>query len=298
MKSVYLQDYLKRNWLVIGIISCIVLARAFPSIGAKGGSLKPEYSVKYGAVAVIFLISGLSLQTDSIFDTFHQYRLHIFVQCFTFLFIPIYTSLLVSIFENILPVDLWILKGLLIVACMPPPVSSAVILTKAARGNEVAAIFNSVLGSFLGIIITPLLLLLVLNVSTNVPLFSTIFQLSGTVLLPLVIGQFIKKSVAYFKRVHPALSNISQCALLLIIYCTFCDAFVMPDIGLRTVDIFMTVILGIPILRIMFSGFQYAGRIMLPLLVYHPVQIILGGFFVSSLKDWVHSDRRKRRPFV
>lgn len=43
---------------------------------------------------------------------------------------------------------------------MPPPVSSAVILTRAAQGNETAAILNSVLGSFLGILITPLSLLL------------------------------------------------------------------------------------------------------------------------------------------
>ena len=32
---------------------------------------------------------------------------------------------------------------------MPPPVSSAVILTKAVGGNEAAAIFNSAFGSFL-----------------------------------------------------------------------------------------------------------------------------------------------------
>lgn len=43
---------------------------------------------------------------------------------------------------------------------MPPPVSSAVILTRAAQGNEAAAIFNSVVGIFLGIIITPISLLL------------------------------------------------------------------------------------------------------------------------------------------
>ncbi|OCT99733.1 hypothetical protein XELAEV_180055143mg, partial [Xenopus laevis] len=35
------------------------------------------------------------------------------------------------------------------VSCMPPPVSSAVILTKAVGGNEAAAIFNSAFGSFL-----------------------------------------------------------------------------------------------------------------------------------------------------
>jgi sodium/bile acid cotransporter 7 len=42
---------------------------------------------------------------------------------------------------------------------MPPPVSSAVILTKASGGNEAAAIFNSAFGSFLGIFVTPALLM-------------------------------------------------------------------------------------------------------------------------------------------
>lgn len=49
---------------------------------------------------------------------------------------------------------------------MPPPVSSAVILTRAANGNEAAAIFNSVLGSFLGILFTPASLLV--NVCTEI----------------------------------------------------------------------------------------------------------------------------------
>lgn len=36
-----------------------------------------------------------------------------------------------------------------VVGCMPPPVSSAVILTKAVGGNDAAAVFNSAFGSFL-----------------------------------------------------------------------------------------------------------------------------------------------------
>ena len=53
-----------------------------------------------------------------------------------------------------------LLTGLQVVSCMPPPVSSAVILTKACEGNEAVAVFNSALGSFLGIVVTPILLLL------------------------------------------------------------------------------------------------------------------------------------------
>lgn len=73
-----------------------------------------------------------------------------------------------------------------VVGCMPPPVSSAVILTKAVGGNEAGAIFNSALGSFLvslslyqtllsppihfvslkGIFVTPMLLLFLVSVYT------------------------------------------------------------------------------------------------------------------------------------
>ena len=49
-------------------------------------------------------------------------------------------------------------------SCLPPPVSSAVILTQAAGGNEAAAVFNSALGSVLGIFATPFLLLSLVGV--------------------------------------------------------------------------------------------------------------------------------------
>jgi len=42
---------------------------------------------------------------------------------------------------------------------MPPPVSSAVIMTKAVNGNEAAAVLNSAFGSVLGVFLTPVLLL-------------------------------------------------------------------------------------------------------------------------------------------
>lgn len=54
--------------------------------------------------------------------------------------------------------------------------------------------------------------------------------------------------------------------------------------------------LGIPILRILFHGYSHLSQISLPLLVYHPTQIILGGFIVGHLKDWVRGKRSKRPP--
>lgn len=51
------------------------------------------------------------------------------------------------------------------VSCMPPPVSSAVILTKAVGGSEASAIFISVVGSFLGIFVTPTILLFLVSIN-------------------------------------------------------------------------------------------------------------------------------------
>lgn len=77
-------------------------------------------------------------------------------------------------------------------SCMPPPVSSAAILTRAAGGNEAAAIFNSVFGSFLGIFVTPPLLLNVVGVSSQVPALGIVKSLGSTVVLPLFVGQVVR----------------------------------------------------------------------------------------------------------
>ncbi|XP_060533438.1 sodium/bile acid cotransporter 7-like [Cylas formicarius] len=328
-------DFLKKNWLLVGILCCIFLAGIYPKLGSKEGPLNTEYSVKYGAVFLMFLISGLSLKTENIFHTFQQHKLHLFIQCFTFVFIPIFTRCFTT-FLSTFGINSWILKGLVTVACMPPPVSSAVILTRAAQGNETAAIFNSVVGSFLGIIITPISLLFNLGSTTIVPLLSTVVQLSTTVLLPLLIGQAIKISTNFRSHKLP-LNSVSQCALLFVIYTTFCDTFLVPETGLSALDVIITIFsvlllqialiilsfkaaasskffspsdiiavvfcsthksltLGIPILRIMFHGYSHLSQISLPLLVYHPTQIILGGLMVSQLKDWLHSQKNKKLP--
>ena len=52
---------------------------------------------------------------------------------------------------------------------MPPPVSSAVILTKAVGGNEAAAIFNSAFGSVLGVMVTPAMLMALVKQSMAAP---------------------------------------------------------------------------------------------------------------------------------
>lgn len=325
-------DLLKKYWFLIGILVSIVLAQLAPNFGATGGPLAPELTVKYGAIAVIFFMSGLSLNISDMKKAVVQYRLHAFIQLFTFLFVPVCVKIITSLLR-FAGINEWVLKGLITVSVMPPPVSTAVILTKAVGGNEAGAVFNSALGSFLGIIITPLCLLLFLGSSTVVPFRRTVAQLGVTVVLPLLVGQAVRASGMLRSSDLPT-SQVGQVALLLIIYTTFCDAFLEHDAGMDPVDILVTVMLvvilqlllmylawtfsglqkmfstpdraaitfccshksltlGIPILRILFAGYSHFSSISLPLLVYHPAQIILGSLLAPEMREWLRTHQKR-----
>lgn len=326
---------LQKNWFLIGIVVVISLARLAPDIGAKGGILKPEITVKYVAVSTIFLNSGLSLKTEELRSAFGHFRLHIFVQSFTLAFAPGVFSLLERMLQ-FTSLNKWLLKGLLVVGCMPAPVSSAVILTKAVGGNEAAAIFNSAFGSFLGIFVTPFLLLLFFGSSSSVPFLTIVTQLSMTVVLPLLVGQFLRMYIKqWMEETKPPFGTISSCVLLLIIYTTFCDTFSQDNSEIDSSHlvgvVFLIVILqscllmltfslatmkessftpadtvaimfcsthksltlGIPMLKIVFAGHSNLSLMSIPLLIYHPVQILLGGLLVPTVKAWMIGAQQK-----
>lgn len=61
--------------------------------------------------------------------------------------------------------------------------------------------------------------------------------------MPLLIGQGIKASTNFRGHRLP-LNTISQCALLFVIYTTFCDTFLVPETGLSALDVICAVFSG------------------------------------------------------
>lgn len=49
-------------------------------------------------------------------------------------------------------------------------------------------------------------------------------------------------------------------------------------------------------IKIIFEGNPQISQISLPLLIYHPMQIILGSVLVPSLKNWLLDDDKHRLP--
>uniref|UniRef100_A0A8C2V093 Sodium/bile acid cotransporter n=1 Tax=Chinchilla lanigera TaxID=34839 RepID=A0A8C2V093_CHILA len=301
-----LLERMRKEWFMIGIVVAIAAAKLEPSVGVHGGPLKPEITVSYIAVATIFFNSGLSLKTEELTSALVHLKLHLFIQIFTLAFFPAAVWLFLQLL-SITSINEWLLKGLQTVGCMPPPVSSAVILTKAVGGNEAAAIFNSAFGSFLGIVVTPLLLLL------------------------FIVRRYIKE---WLERKKPPFGAISSSVLLMIIYTTFCDTFSNPHFDLDKFSLILilfiivsiqlsfmlltfifstrnnsgftpadtvaiifcsthkSLTLGIPMLKIVFAGHEHLSLISVPLLIYHPAQILLGSVLVPTIKSWMVSRQK------
>uniref|UniRef100_A0A9J7WV44 Sodium/bile acid cotransporter n=1 Tax=Cyprinus carpio carpio TaxID=630221 RepID=A0A9J7WV44_CYPCA len=315
----------RKEWFIIGILLVITCAKLAPSVGVKGGPLRPEITITYVAVSVIFFNSGLSLKTEELASALMHVKLHFFVQTFTLVFFPIAIWLLLKVLA-LTAINEWLLRGLQTVACMPPPVSSAVILTKAVGGNEAAAIFNSAFGSFL------------VNVFCNilsVMFLPTVMFLFMTVVVPLIVGQVCRRFLREcLDRRKPPFGTVSSVVLLMIIYTTFCDTFSNPNIELDHLSLLIVVViifsiqlsfmalifflstrkssgftaadsvaimfcathksltLGIPMLKIVFEGYEHLSLISVPLLIYHPAQILLGSILLPSIKTWM-SGRQK-----
>lgn len=317
-----LLERVRKEWFMVGIVVAIGAAKLEPSVGVNGGPLKPEITVSYIAVATIFFNSGLSLKTEELTSALVHLKLHLFIQVFTLAFFPATIWLFLQLL-SVTSINEWLLKGLQTVGCMPPPVSSAVILTKAVGGNEAAAIFNSAFGSFL------------LGSSSSVPFTSIFSQLFMTVVVPLVIGQIVRRYIKdWLERKKPPFGVVSSSVLLMIIYTTFCDTFSNPNIDLDKFSLILilfiivsiqlsfmlltfvfstrnnsgftpadtvaiifcsthkSLTLGIPMLKIVFAGHEHLSLISLPLLIYHPAQILLGSVLVPTIKSWMVSRQK------
>ncbi|KAI7888548.1 SBF-like CPA transporter family-domain-containing protein [Mucor mucedo] len=231
-----------KYWFLLGLLVAIVFAILFPNVARKGGYIRAEWSIKWGAVVVIFLISGLSLRTKILAETILRIRLHLLIQIINLIIIPFTVFGLVLLFFKLhMNINSMLLVGVVIAASTPTTVSSNVVMTKNAKGNEASALMNAALGNVLGIFVSPALVSVfqgpliaatpeeesTAQASGGVDFIQVLKQLGATVLAPLVVGQIIQwfftEPVAKFK-VKFRLSDVSSFMLLTMVWSVFSDA--------------------------------------------------------------------------
>ena len=316
-------NFLIRHWFLLTLPLALGAGALVPWLGAQGGPLHPEITV-HVAVAASFLISGLTLSSSALVAALSRVRLHALVQVISFIVAPLLAlaagPALIALGQPVSLAD-----GFLLLACLPTTIASCAIMTRAAGGDEPAALCNATGGNLLGVLATPLLLAVLLGAHVELPFGRILGQLALDVLAPLAIGQLIQRigGDALAQR-SAALKPVSSLAILFIVFTVSCGMFTSHDVTTlgRTAAIVLmlavlmhatllalswwssgligltrneriavlfcasqkTLAIGAPLVAIVHPHQADLTLAMLPMVLYHPVQLLADGIIAARLK--------------
>ncbi|KAH7065124.1 putative sodium bile acid cotransporter [Macrophomina phaseolina] len=252
--------------MIIGIGVVCALGYCFPHIAAHGGTIRSEYSILYGAVAVIFLISGLSIAGAKLVVHAGNWRLHMLVQGSSFVLCPLTMWGFVAAIDagdTGGKVDRVVLVGYLLTACIPTTIASNVVMTRAAGGDEAAALVEVLLGNVVGPAVSPAFTVALMprtegfamwrDVSGDLSeMYRSVFRLLGlSVYVPLAVGQLVRwrwPDVTARTMQRFQLNKVGTFCLLLLIWSSFSTCFetsALQELSTQTVVLIVFFNIGI-----------------------------------------------------
>ena len=327
-----LKKFYATNEFLILIVLMILLARAYPPIGAI--YLAPQITATWIAVIFVFLVAGLGLKTEEFKNAIQHWKFNSFVFVYAF---GVDSSFVYGVSRGLLKFNVInedLANGMVITACLPLTINMCVVLTQASGGDVAAAICNTAVWNLVGVFLSPILILGYLGVTGDVNILTVFMKLASRVLLPLAVGQILKcystTVVEFVKTYKPYFKRAQMLTLVFIVYTVFCKTFISDENKVPVKDIFImiafificlsilmvvawyllrllfnkevrlrvtglytcthkTVAMGIPLINAIYEGNPALGMYTLPLLIWHPMQLVIGTFLSPRLEAWVDS---------
>ncbi|WPG99280.1 Hypothetical protein R9X50_00209300 [Acrodontium crateriforme] len=235
-----LADLIADQWFLIGMGIVIAIASQL-QVPDSHQRIK-EKVVIYLCVSIIFFVTGCTLDPRLLLSTYMRWRVHLWVQlqCFV-LDSAVMFGIVSATATNQHFMDPGILVGMIFVSCVATTMSSNVVMTGQAGGNRALTVVQTTLGNFVGVFISPALVVMYTSVPTwynqtlppNAGHFQEIYQrvlmrLGLSIYVPLAAGQairyFFPKTTAKVFVVWK-LNKIGSCCMLVVIWQTYDQAF-------------------------------------------------------------------------
>lgn len=305
------------DWFLVGMVVAVVLAWIHPEPGASGGALHPEIVNKLG-VALIFLLHGLGLPLRALAAGTLQWRLHLVVQLATFLFCPLVGLLALALLGTQVPPDLRVGLFYLcaLPSTVSSSVAMTAAARGNVPAAVFNATLSSLIGVVLTPLWLELALgkagqtLPLGAVMADLVRWLVVPLAVGQLLRPW-LGELAARHKA-------TIGVVDRLTILLLVYTSFCDSvqagvwdsgaltlgmsagfsavllalvmaatwgvtgalgFATPD---RIVGLFCgskkTLASGVPMARLVFGTDAALGVILLPIMLYHPLQLVVCGW--------------------
>ncbi len=251
------------QWLLVALGLVILFAFLGPNLMKNGGWIAAQWTIQYGAIAVIFLVSGLSMPLPLLLQHAKSVKLHIVVQGFCFLITPtVFFAIVQGIVRTRNDIDFYVSLGLVMVGTTSTTISSNIIMTRISGGDDSATLVEVALGNIAGIFISPALMQLFTlpgsGLENGRPTGNVqevyrrvMLHLGTSALAPLVIGQVIRYFIA--KKLDPVMlkykvTKVGPFMLLLLVWSTFSNAFAesaFADLSASSIILLVFLTLGL-----------------------------------------------------
>lgn len=199
------------------ILAAAIVATFLPARGTAADVL--AWATKI-AIFCLFFVYGARLHPREALAGLKHWRLHLTILGFTFVAFP-----LVGVGLQVLspfPLSAALYPGLLYVTLCPSTVQSSINFTSIAKGNVAGAIVSASASNLLGVFLTPLLAIALMNTTGNASVgFGSILDICVQILLPFVLGQLSRRWTAEFVGRHKRLKLFDQGSIVLVVYSAF-----------------------------------------------------------------------------
>jgi solute carrier family 10 (sodium/bile acid cotransporter), member 7 len=304
-------------WVLFGAIA---VANIWP---ARGANADLANLISSAAVFLIFLLHGIRLPRQEVFDGLANWRLQGAIAGFVFLGMGLTGLLLAKGLSGFVPPV--VALGFLYCGVLPSTVQSATTYSSLAKGNVAASVVASAVINLAAIIITPALFALLAGRAGGVTLSGDLaVRIALILLLPFIVGQFLQRWVRPWALRHPALiKTMDQGAIAIAVYVAFSAAIVGGHLVVLSGQDFALV--GAAVLLMLGIGFggawalggamrlaqgdrtamlfagahksiavgaplatllfpaETAGMILLPVLIYHLAQLLISAWIAPPL---------------
>ncbi|MDH7796589.1 MULTISPECIES: bile acid:sodium symporter family protein [unclassified Beijerinckia] len=207
---------------LVALVATVGVAAILPARGVGADVTNDAVSV---AVGLLFFLYGARLSPRAVWDGLLHWRLQSLVFGSTYVLFPLLGLGLTRAFGAWLPHDL--ILGLMFVCVLPSTVQSSIAFTSIARGNVPAALCSASVSNLFGMVVTPLLVMLLLD-SKGVG-FSTkaLESIAVQLLLPFLAGQVLRPFIGAFLQRHKTLTSlVDRGSILLVVYDAFSEGMV------------------------------------------------------------------------
>ncbi|AFA75993.1 putative transporter, sodium bile acid symporter family [Gordonia polyisoprenivorans VH2] len=205
---------------ILAILTAVVVAAFLPARGQFADVLDWVVVV---AIGFLFFLYGARLHPRQALEGLTHWRLHLIILAFTFVVFPLIGLALQPLLRPVIGDDLT--SGLLYLCLVPSTVQSSIAFTSMARGNVAGAIVSASASNLLGVVLTPVLVVVLMSSTNGVHITgSQVLEILLEILVPFILGQLCRPLVTpILKRFAEPTKYVDRGSIVLVVYAAFSE---------------------------------------------------------------------------